>query len=81
LIKADQMQLLHLVLPAGQSLPEHKLAGEMSLQCLAGRVRLDMPGTHLPLSAGQMTLLRAGDAHAVVAELDSSLLLTLVLKG
>jgi quercetin dioxygenase-like cupin family protein len=79
LIKADQLQLLHLVLPKGQHMHEHKLAGELSIQCLAGRIRLDMHGTHLPLSAGQMTLLRGGEAHAVVAELDSSLLLTLVL--
>lgn len=81
LIKADQMQLLHLLLPRGQELHEHKLAGELCIHCLAGRVRLDMHGTHLPLSAGQMTLLRGGEAHAVVAELDSSLLLTLVLPG
>lgn len=80
LIKADQLQLLHLLLPAGHSLSEHKLAGELSIQCLAGRVRLDMHGTHLPLSAGQLTVLRASEAHAVVAELDSSLLLTLVHK-
>ena len=80
LIKADQLQLLHLLLPAGHSLSEHKLAGELCIQCLAGRVRLDMHGTHLPLSAGQLTVLRASEAHAVVAELDSSLLLTLVHK-
>jgi quercetin dioxygenase-like cupin family protein len=81
LIKAEQLQLLHLLLPSGQRLHEHKLAGELCIHCLAGRVRLEMPGTHLPLSAGQMTLLAAGQAHAVVAEMDSSLLVTVVLKG
>ncbi|MBT9494072.1 MAG: hypothetical protein IV107_17395 [Paucibacter sp.] len=80
LIKADQLQLLHLLLPAGQHLSQHKLAGELCIQCLAGRVRLDMAGTQLPLSAGQLTVLRANEAHAVVAELDSSLLLTVVHK-
>ena len=80
LIKGDQLQLLHLLLPAGQHLSQHKLVGELCIQCLAGRVRLDMAGTHLPLSAGQLTVLRASEAHAVVAELDSSLLLTVVHK-
>ena len=78
LIKAEQLQLLHLLLRAGQRLPEHKLAGELSVLCLAGRVRLELPGTQTPLAAGQITLLAAGQAHAVVAELDSSLLLTVV---
>ena len=81
LIKTDQLQLLHIVLRAGHQLHEHKIAGEVSIQCLAGRVRVDMPGTHLPLSAGQLTVLHGGESHAVVAELDSSLLLTLVLKS
>lgn len=80
LIKTDQLQLLHILLRAGQQLPEHKLAGELSIQCLAGRVRLDMHGNHLPLCAGQLTLLHGGETHAVVAELDSSLLLTLALR-
>ncbi|QPF72824.1 cupin [Roseateles sp. DAIF2] len=80
LIKTDQLQLLHVVLHAGQRLPEHKVAGELSLQCLAGRVRLIMPGTELPLAAGQLTVLRGGEPHAVLAEQDSCLLLTLILR-
>jgi hypothetical protein len=43
-------------------------------------VRIDMPGTHVPLAAGQLTLLHGGEMHAVTAELDSSLLLTLALN-
>ncbi|MDN3922804.1 cupin [Roseateles violae] len=80
LIKTDQLQLLHIVLRQGQQLHEHKVAGELSIQCLAGRVRLDLPGRQIPLSAGQLTLLHGGEPHALVAELDSSLLLTLALQ-
>lgn len=80
LIKTAQLQLLHVVLHAGQKLPEHKVAGELCVQCLAGRVLLRMPGLELPLSAGQLTVLEGGAAHALLAELDSCLLLTLVLK-
>ncbi|MET0520233.1 MAG: hypothetical protein ABW005_15535 [Burkholderiaceae bacterium] len=79
LIKTEHMQLLHLVLHRGQSLPQHKLAGELSLQCLAGRVRLSTPGLELPLSAGQLIVLRGGEPHTLLAEQDSCLLLTLLL--
>jgi quercetin dioxygenase-like cupin family protein len=80
LIKTGQLQLLHVVLHAGQQLPEHRVAGEISLQCLAGRVQLRTPGITMPLAAGQLTVLRGGEPHAVVAEQDSCLLVTLVLK-
>lgn len=79
LIKTEQLQLLHMVLHAGQCLPEHKVAGELLLQCLAGRVRLSLPGIEMPLAAGQLTVLRGGEPHALLAEQDSCLLLTLVL--
>lgn len=79
LIKTEQLQLLHVVLRAGQRLPEHKVSGELCVQCLAGRVRLVMPGTELPLAAGQLTVLGGGELHAVLAEQDSCLLLTLIL--
>jgi quercetin dioxygenase-like cupin family protein len=81
LIKTPQLQLMHILLRAGQQMHEHKVAGELSIQCLAGRVRLDMHGSKVPLSAGQLMLLRGGEPHAVVAELDSCLLLTLILGG
>lgn len=81
LIKTEQLQLLHMVMHAGQSLPEHQVAGELILQCLAGRVRLRTPGQQMPLSAGQLVLLRGGEKHAVEAELDSCLLLTLALRA
>ncbi|MDN3546066.1 MAG: AraC family ligand binding domain-containing protein [Roseateles asaccharophilus] len=81
LIKTEQLQLIHMVLHAGQRMPQHKVAGELVLQCLAGRVRLQMPGTEQPLAAGQLTVLRAGEPHAVLAEQDSCVLLTLLLPA
>ena len=80
LIKTEQLQLMHVVLHAGQQLPEHKVAGEISIQCLAGRVQLRTPGITTPLTAGQLIVLSAGEPHALVAEQDCCLLVTLVLK-
>jgi quercetin dioxygenase-like cupin family protein len=80
LIKTAQLQLLHVVLRAGQQLPEHSVAGEISIQCLAGRVQLRTPGITMPLAAGQLTVLHGGEPHAVLAERDACLLVTLVLR-
>jgi len=80
LIKTEQLQLMHVVLHSGQRLPEHKVAGEISIQCLAGRVQLVLPGQRLPIAAGQLIVLRGGEPHALVAEQDSCLLVTLVLR-
>lgn len=35
LIKTDPMNVLRLVLPAGKSIPEHKAAKEITVQCVA----------------------------------------------
>jgi quercetin dioxygenase-like cupin family protein len=80
LIKTEQLQLIHLVLHAGQKLAEHKVAGELVVQCLDGRVELVLPGQRQPLAAGQLTVLPGGAPHAVEAVQDSCLLLTLMLR-
>ena len=80
LIKTEQLQLMPVVLRSGQRLPEHKVAGEISIQCLAGHVRLVLPGQQMPLAAGQLVVLRGSEPHALLAEADSSLLVTLVLR-
>lgn len=80
LIKTEQLQLQHIVLHAGQQLPEHKVAGESTIQCLSGRVSLRTPGYAIPLSAGQLIVLKGGETHALVAEQDACLLVTLLLR-
>lgn len=47
---------------------------------MTGRLRLELPGTQLTLSAVQMTLLAVHLACAGVVEPDSSLLLILVMR-
>ena len=36
LLKTQALQLMHLVLPAGQRLPEHSVPGAITVQCLEG---------------------------------------------
>ena len=80
LIKTPALQLMRLVLRAGQALPEHRVAGAMTLQCLEGEAVLTTPGRSCHLGAGRLVVLNGGEPHAVRAVTDASLLVTVLLK-
>lgn len=77
LIRAPQLEVARLVLPAGHRMPEHAAPGEITLQGLAGRVDLVLGGRRVALGPGDLVHLAAGEAHAVEAIEPSVLLLTL----
>ena len=82
LIKGRSLELMRIVLRAGQSLPPHDVAGEVTIQCLEGRVRVAADVACRELGAGDLILLPAGDSHSVRALEDSSLLVTVqLLRG
>ncbi|HAT31761.1 MAG TPA: hypothetical protein DCW29_13185 [Janthinobacterium sp.] len=82
LAKTDEIELVRLTLPKGKVLPEHHVPGEITLQCLLGVVVLDAHERSVSLRAGQMVHLSGGQLHALRAEQDSVLLLTMLLvKG
>jgi len=79
LIKTEHLQLMRTVLRMGASLPQHHVAGEMTIQCLEGEVALSTPARELRLGAGQLALLPPHMPYAVKALLDTSLLMTVLL--
>jgi len=79
LAKTDQMELIRMVLPAGRELPEHSVKGEITLQCLQGEVAFDAHGRSAVVRAGEMLYLQGGAPHALRANQDSLLLLTILL--
>ena len=79
LIKTDHVQLLHLVLPARQDMPEHHVDNECVLHCLEGDVEVVMPGGTRRLAPGELVVLPAREPHSVRARADSALLVTLLL--
>ncbi|MET3131800.1 quercetin dioxygenase-like cupin family protein [Oxalobacteraceae bacterium GrIS 1.11] len=82
LAKTDELELVRLTLPKGKVMPEHHVPGEITVQCLSGEVVLDAHGASQSLRAGQMVFLAGGQVHALRAEQDSVLLLTMLLvKG
>lgn len=79
LVKTADLELIRLVLPAGKEIPTHKAAGEITVQCLEGRVAFTAGGQTQELTAGQLLYLSAGEPHSVKSLEDSSLLVTLLL--
>jgi quercetin dioxygenase-like cupin family protein len=80
LVKTDDLELIRLVLPAGKEIPSHKAPGEITVQCLEGRVAFTSSGTTQELVPGQLLYLAARDPHAVSAVENSSLLVTMLLS-
>ena len=79
LIKTDQVQLLHLVLPARQDLPEHHVDQQCVIHCLEGDVEVVTAGGSRRLGAGELVVLPGKQKHSVQARADSALLVTLLL--
>lgn len=81
LVKTDSFEAIRLVLKAGETLPDHKVAGRFTLHCLEGRVELDLADKTLPLAAHQWVFFDAGVTHGLRALEPSSLLLTILLPA
>jgi quercetin dioxygenase-like cupin family protein len=81
LIKTAQLQLMRVVLRAGQSLPEHRVPGEITLHGLEGEAVVTTAEGDRVLKAQQLVLLPGGEPHAVHARSDCSLLVTVRLGG
>jgi quercetin dioxygenase-like cupin family protein len=79
LVRAEQVEVIRLVVPAGKEIAEHKAKGELVVQCLEGRVAFTALGTTQNLEAGQLLYLPTGEPHSVKGVEDASLLLTVLL--
>lgn len=78
LLRTDKLQLMRLVLPAGHLMPGHSVPGELTIQCLQGRVEIGTPQGPRALSAGQLVALAGGEPHDVRATEAAVLLVTLL---
>jgi len=70
---------MRMVLAAGKSVAEHQVPGEITIQCLEGRVELAAHGSTRLMRAGDLVYLQGGVAHALHAQEDASLLVTILL--
>jgi quercetin dioxygenase-like cupin family protein len=79
LIKTDAIEVIRLVLPAGKEVPPHQVGGEITVQCLEGKVEFTANGVTRELTAGSLLYLRGSDEHALRAIDNASLLVTILL--
>jgi nucleotide-binding universal stress UspA family protein/quercetin dioxygenase-like cupin family protein len=78
LIRTTGLEVVRLVVRAGQEIPEHASQGEIIVHCLEGRVAFTALGKTLVLEAGKLLDLPATEPHTLKGIEDSSLLLTIV---
>lgn len=81
LIKARQLELVRIVLPAGKAMREHRTPGEISVFCIEGVIEFTTPGATRRLEPGQLIHLAAGEPHALLALSDASALVTICLAA
>ena len=78
--KAQDLEVMRLVLLAGKALPPHKVPGEITILCIEGRLEISTPAGKAVLAPGQLMLLSGGEVHGVVALAESSALVTVALR-
>ncbi|MDB5761160.1 MAG: hypothetical protein JWQ21_155 [Herminiimonas sp.] len=81
LFRTADLEVIRSVLPSGKWMPEHKVPGEVTIQCLEGAVELHAYRTLQILRAGEMVYLTGGEPHALRSVEDASVLITIVLKN
>jgi quercetin dioxygenase-like cupin family protein len=81
LVKHSDLRIVLLALKKNMSMHEHKTAARISVQTLAGHIRLRLPDRIVELPAGQLLVLDQCVPHDVEAEEDSAFLLTLSWHG
>jgi quercetin dioxygenase-like cupin family protein len=80
LFKSADLEVMRLVLLAGNSLPPHSVPGEITVQCIEGSIDITTEGRSHVLQAGQLLYLSGGVTHGVIALQDSSALVTVALR-
>jgi quercetin dioxygenase-like cupin family protein len=77
LVKHPDFRTVLTVLKSSARLHEHKAAGSISVQTIAGHIRMHVEGKVFDLPAGNLLALERAIAHDVEAIEDSAFLLTI----
>lgn len=80
LIKTESLEVIRIVIPSGKQLPPHRVEGEITVQCLEGRIAFEADGTEHEMSQGHMLYLAGGATHALRGLEDASVLVTILLR-
>lgn len=78
LVKTAQLQIFRYILLAGKKFDEHKVHGEITIQCLEGMIEFTSQSQKKILRAGELLYLAADGPHALKGIEDASVLVTIV---
>jgi nucleotide-binding universal stress UspA family protein/quercetin dioxygenase-like cupin family protein len=78
LVHTGAVEVIRLIVRAGQEIPRHASKGGIIVHCLEGRVAFTAMGKTQEVGAGKLLNLPAGEPHALEGIEDASLLLTVV---
>lgn len=79
IVKTHSLEVIRVVMEAGKTLPPHTVPGEITVQCLEGKVEFAIGETRHLLTSGSFVYLEGGSQHALHALENSSLLVTIIL--
>jgi quercetin dioxygenase-like cupin family protein len=79
LYKSDRLEVFRMVLSDGQATPAHHVSGEITVQCLEGRIEFTVGETTQLMRKGDLICLAGNVNHAVKALEDASVLVTILL--
>jgi quercetin dioxygenase-like cupin family protein len=80
IVKTDTLEVIRIVLPAGKELPPHKVPGEITVQCLEGKVEFRSGELTRELTGGMFLYLEGDAEHSLRTSENSSLLVTILLQ-
>lgn len=80
LVKTAQLEVIRMTMPHGKAMPEHKVPGDITVQCIEGAIAVSAHGKTQQLHAGELTFVAGGEPHALQAIEDASVLITILLK-
>jgi quercetin dioxygenase-like cupin family protein len=79
LAKTEHLEIIRLVIVEGKDIAEHRVEGEIIVQCVEGRVTFKTGETERELLPGQLLFLKGGETHSLHAIESSSVLVTILL--
>lgn len=78
LMKTSDMEVIRMVLPKGKEVTEHSVDGQISVQCLEGKVTFATGNRAHELTKGDWLYLERHQPHSLQAQQQSVLLVTIL---
>jgi len=78
LVKTSDMEVIRMVLPKGKEITEHSVNGQISVQCLKGKITFSTGKKATDLTKGDWLYLQRNQSHSLQALADSVLLVTIL---